>query len=150
MPLLQPLAPPAGNGRDMLNIGSRPLPAAAPALEQQAAPIPDTPVQALALESEAAMAEDANAEHRAKPRQRVLKAAKIVMSDWMAIDCVVRDISDTGARLKVGGAAQLPHKFKLVMIAENTIRDVQVAWYLADSVGVAFIGEPKRASLRKF
>jgi two-component system cell cycle response regulator len=132
----------------MLNIGSRPLPAAAPALEQQAAPIPDTPIQAVGPEPDASTSDDA--EHRAKPRQRVLKAAKIVMSDWMAIDCVVRDISDTGARLKVGGAAQLPHKFKLVMIAENTIRDVQVAWYLADSVGVAFIGEPKRASLRKF
>lgn len=94
-------------------------------------------------------AEDSG-EHRVAKRHRVLKAAKIVMDDWRAIDCQVRDISETGAKIRVEGAATLPHKFKLLMVQDNMIRDVQVAWFLSDCVGVAFLGPASKAPVRKF
>lgn len=89
-------------------------------------------------------------EHRAAKRFRVLKSAKIVFDDWTAMDCAIRDISETGAKIKVEGAARLPHKFRLLVTSDNTIRDVQVAWFHHDLVGVAFRGEAKKAPLRKF
>ncbi len=88
-------------------------------------------------------------EHRVAPRRRVLKSAKIVFDDWRAIDCTVRDVSETGAKLQVGGAHTLPHKFRLLMVSENTIRPVQIAWKLNDTLGVAFTGPAERAPLRK-
>jgi PilZ domain len=81
---------------------------------------------------------------------RVLKAAKIVMDDWRSMDCIVRDISETGARIKVGSSAHLPHRFKLLITAENTIRDVQVAWFLPEQIGVVFTSEARKAPVRKF
>jgi len=95
-------------------------------------------------------APSAPAEHRVAPRRRVLKSAKIVFDDWRAIDCTVRDMSETGARIQVGGAHTLPHKFRLLMISENTIRPVQIAWKHNDTLGVAFLGPAEKAPLRKF
>jgi ABC-type uncharacterized transport system ATPase subunit len=88
-------------------------------------------------------------EHRIAPRHRVLKSAKIVLDDWRAIDCAVRDVSDTGAKLRIDGTIALPHKFQLLFITENTIRPVQIAWKHQDMIGVAFTGEAKPAPLRK-
>jgi PilZ domain len=91
----------------------------------------------------------ASEEHRVAPRHRVLKSAKIVLDGWRAIDCTVRDISDTGAKLRIDGTVALPHKFQLLFITENMIRPVQIAWKLQDTIGVAFTGEATRAPLRK-
>jgi hypothetical protein len=79
-----------------------------------------------------------------------LKAAKIILDDWAAVDCQVRDISDTGAQLKTDGASKLPHRFKLLMVAEHTIRPVQVAWKLDNLLGVAFTGPAEKAPMRKY
>jgi PilZ domain len=89
-------------------------------------------------------------EQRSAPRRRVLKSAKIVFDDWRAIDCIVRDTSETGAKIQVGGAHMLPHKFRLLMMSDNTIRPVQIAWKLNDTLGVAFRGPPEKATLRRF
>lgn len=96
-----------------------------------------------------AVAAPESAEHRMAPRRRVLKSAKIVFDDWRAIDCTIRDLSDTGAKILVGGAHALPHRFRLLMISENTIRPVQIAWKHNDVIGVAFSGPSEKAPLRK-
>lgn len=86
---------------------------------------------------------------RGSPGHRVLKAAKIIFDDWAAIDCQVRDVSETGAQLKTDGTTSLPHRFMLLMVAENTIRPVQIAWKLNDTIGVAFTGPATKAPMRK-
>ncbi len=90
-----------------------------------------------------------SAELRAAQRQKVLKAAKIILDDWGAIDCVVRDVSDTGAKIKVGNPSLLPHKIRLLITMDNTIRPVQVAWKHVDTVGVVFVGDATRPPMRK-
>jgi hypothetical protein len=87
---------------------------------------------------------------RASPRRRVLKAAKIIFDDWAAIDCQVRDVSETGAQIKIDGVTKLPHRFKLLMVAEHTIRLVQVAWKLDKTIGVSFLGPAEKAPMRKY
>jgi 2-succinyl-5-enolpyruvyl-6-hydroxy-3-cyclohexene-1-carboxylate synthase len=89
-------------------------------------------------------------QRRIAKRLRVLKSAKIVFNDWHAIDCTLKDMSETGAKLKFDPANLVPHKFRLFVAADNTIRDVQVAWKDNDMLGVFFISEAKSCALRKF
>jgi PilZ domain len=89
-------------------------------------------------------------QRRVAKRMRVLKSAKLVLDDMRAIDCAVRDISTTGAKVLIGSSNNLPDKFRLFMVADGTIRDVEIAWKRHDMVGVNFTSEAKSAALRKF
>jgi hypothetical protein len=51
---------------------------------------------------------DDSVDNRISPRRRMLKQGKVVMSDWTVIDCVIRDLRDTGARLEFAGLTGLP------------------------------------------
>jgi hypothetical protein len=54
--------------------------------------------------------------------------------------CIVRDISEGGARLAVLGAAALPDEFDLVMFANSSVsRRCRVAWRADKEVGVEFV-----------
>jgi hypothetical protein len=89
--------------------------------------------------------------HRAALRQKVLKTGKIVLpGDLTVVDCTIRDVSDTGARLEVGDPAAIPARFRLVQLATNTMRDAIVMWRRDRLIGVAFITAPRRAPLLKF
>jgi 2-succinyl-5-enolpyruvyl-6-hydroxy-3-cyclohexene-1-carboxylate synthase len=89
-------------------------------------------------------------QRRAAKRMRVLKSGKIVLDDRRAIDCTLRDVSATGAKLVCSVALEMPDKFRLYIAADNTIRDVQIAWKEKGLLGITFVGEPKSAALRKF
>jgi len=52
------------------------------------------------------------AEERKEPRSRTLKGGKIIIGSSGVIDCTIRDLSKSGARLKVDGALTLPEEFK--------------------------------------
>lgn len=75
--------------------------------------------------------------HRAAPRHRVLKAGSIEFNGG-AIDCTVRNVSDTGAALEVASPAGVPESFWLVLQGDHTRRYCRVAWRTAKRVGVAF------------
>ena len=89
-------------------------------------------------------------QRRAAKRMRVLKSAKLILDDMRSIDCAVRDISATGAKVLIGSGNNLPDKFRLFMVSDSTIRDVEIAWKRQDMIGVNFTSEAKSAALRKF
>ncbi len=89
-------------------------------------------------------------QRRIAKRQRVLKSAKIVLDDWRALDCYLRDVSETGAKICVSNTTDLPKKFRLYTITDSMMRDVEVAWIKKDSVGVNFTSDAKVVALRKF
>ena len=77
-------------------------------------------------------------EHRGKRRQRSLKSAKIVFANGsFAIDCVIRNFSDTGAQLKVPTSVPIPDHFDLVEPGGKRHRAV-VMWRKGDQMGVRF------------
>jgi hypothetical protein len=53
-------------------------------------------------------------EHRVAPRRRVLKAGSITFGGG-AMDCTVRNISETGAALEAVTLLYIPDRFKLVV-----------------------------------
>jgi PilZ domain len=87
---------------------------------------------------------------RIAPRARVLKGAKIVhLNQWSLIDCTVRDLSETGAKLLCADPLTIPNEFRFLLPAENTIRTARVAWRREGMVGIEFTSEKTKAPIRK-
>lgn len=76
-------------------------------------------------------------DQRTSPRQRVLKSGTIAF-DGAGIDCVVRNISATGAALEVESQIGIPGEFKLVISAEHFNGFCRVLWRKAKRIGVVF------------
>jgi hypothetical protein len=66
-------------------------------------------------------------EHRIAPRRRVLKAGSISFGGG-AIDCTVRNSSDTGAALEVATPLYIPDRFALIVPSDGLRRLSQVVW----------------------
>jgi hypothetical protein len=80
-------------------------------------------------------------EKRNTARHRVFKRAQISFRGLhAAIDCVVRDFSDGGARLTVETSVGVPDRFELVRDGLPT-KKCQVVWRHATQIGVQFIPE---------
>jgi hypothetical protein len=75
--------------------------------------------------------------NRAAPRQRTLKAGTIEFSG-STIDCVVRNISETGAALEVANPVGIPAEFNLVISDSIAKRPCRVVWVKDKRIGVAF------------
>lgn len=79
-------------------------------------------------------------DRRRERRHRVLKEGKVMLTDWVSVNCVVRDISPGGARLEFEGPVYLPSEFQLCIVsAELTIPAVP-AWQRRGEAGVRFTG----------
>ena len=74
---------------------------------------------------------------RAAPRQRVLKSG-IIEFNGGAIDCVVRNISDTGAALDVASPLGIPSEFNLLLSGTRTHQRCRVVWRQEKRIGVTF------------
>lgn len=77
---------------------------------------------------------------RASLRHRAFKGAQIVSNDGAsAVDCTVRDVSDTGARLRVESPIGVPAAFILRLAAGGLERDCRLVWTNAKEIGAAFV-----------
>ena len=79
----------------------------------------------------------AGSENRSAQRRRVLKAARIEFSG-SAIDCVVRNISETGAAIEVANPLRCPVAFVLAIPSDGSTRSCQVVWRRGQRIGIRF------------
>jgi hypothetical protein len=85
-------------------------------------------------------------EKRVAVRRKVLKAAKIITVDMKTVlDCTIRDMSDTGAKLNIEVSAAIPKEFLFYLLSDNTIRDASLVWRRAGQIGTHFTSQPKPA-----
>lgn len=70
-------------------------------------------------------------------RSRTYKSGTISLGDG-SVDCLVRNLSATGACLEIKGPAAVPDDFKLVIKPENLFRTCKVVWRERHQVGVLF------------
>jgi hypothetical protein len=77
-------------------------------------------------------------EHRAAARRRLLKAGKISFGGG-AIDCTVRNFSDSGAALDVISPLGIPEDFTLVIEADDIHAPCRVVWRKQSRIGVRFV-----------
>ena len=92
----------------------------------------------------------ATEERRGVRRLRTLKQGKIVTSNWTAYDCLIRDISDHGARIALGGLAELPENFRLLIVSSNTLIPAELEWRRSLLAGLRFTGPAAPAPPRIF
>jgi hypothetical protein len=78
------------------------------------------------------------AEQRAAPRHRVLKGGIIVLSNGASIECVVRNLSTTGAALELQTPASIPNEFTLIIRGEQQ-QPCHVSWRKGKRLGVIFV-----------
>lgn len=77
---------------------------------------------------------------RIEDRIQTLLAGRIMFANG-AIDCVVRDISQKGARLRVPDAKAVPQTFELNIKQHAITRPATVRWRRKTEVGVSFMPE---------
>jgi hypothetical protein len=96
-------------------------------------------------------AEDAADEERrpeAGRRHRMLQQGRILVAPDRLVPCVIRDLSRTGAKIRVARDVDLPERFALY-IAAHDLRSaaVRLRWRRGDFAGVAFEEEPQPTKL---
>jgi hypothetical protein len=77
-------------------------------------------------------------EHREAKRRRVLKSGKILLIGGGAIDCTVRNLSQTGAALEVVTPIGIPERFALAIEPGQTLT-CEVVRRTERRVGVRFV-----------
>jgi hypothetical protein len=93
-----------------------------------------------ASEAAAACAWSNVAERRASQRRRTYKVARIGFGGGRAvINCLVRNVSETGACLGVESPVGIPDEFNLVFESGEPSRMCRVMWRKAKLIGVAFL-----------
>ena len=79
-------------------------------------------------------------DNRTAPRLRSLLKGRITYNNRLStIDCVVRDISATGARLALTHQNVLPDKFELYVPLKEQTYSVEVRWRADEDMGVRFL-----------
>jgi hypothetical protein len=87
---------------------------------------------------------------RMSARRRVLKAGVAASNDrHLTMACTVRDLSATGARLRVDGSLTLPDTFELIIELDGLEANCQVVWRKANEAGVKFLSAPRIVTARR-
>ena len=79
-------------------------------------------------------------ERRTERRIKVLKEGKVMLTDCVSVDCIVRDMSPGGARLKFEGPVYLPVEFHLRIVSADLTIPATPAWQKQSEAGVRFTG----------
>jgi PilZ domain len=72
-------------------------------------------------------------------RSRVLKSATIFLGSSPVIDCIVCDVTNTGARLQISIVIGILDVFDLSLDGGRTIRPCKVVWREMTEAGVEFL-----------
>ncbi|MBS0240975.1 MAG: response regulator [Proteobacteria bacterium] len=89
-------------------------------------------------------------DQRGTGRTRMLKGGVIAFSARHAtIPCVVRDISEGGARLQVSQSTNVPDTFELIVELDGLEATCEIAWRKVTEVGVRFLEPVKRGAPRR-
>ena len=88
-----------------------------------------------------------NVERRLNSRERTSIRARICYSRDYALwaDCVIRDLSEGGAKLQVAAIHPLPDNFLVLQLAEGVAMMARLKWRRGDMAGVTC---PVRYDLR--
>lgn len=79
------------------------------------------------------------AERRTSQRRKVLKGATLRFNGgYGALGCIVRNLSDTGARLAFGETAAVPSAFDFWLSGADKPVRATVRWRGVEDVGIAF------------
>ena len=77
-------------------------------------------------------------DRRSTPRHRTFKGGSISFDRFAGIECVVRNISDTGACIEMDCPGSVLQDFSLIIRPENIRRVCHLVWRGDHRIGVRF------------
>jgi hypothetical protein len=87
-------------------------------------------------------------ERRTQARHKSFLQGRIHFNNRRSsIDCLVRDFSETGAKLKVAETVAIPEVMELHIPNRDTSYRAEVQWRTGDEIGVAFTAEKGTPSI---
>jgi hypothetical protein len=96
------------------------------------------------------MKEKSEEDARIAPRRRVLKAGIAASNDrHLTVACTIRDMSATGARVRVDGSVSVPDTFELIIESDGLEANCKVVWRKPQEVGVRFVGAPRMVAAKR-
>ena len=85
-------------------------------------------------------------EHRIATRNRTLLPAQIEIYDsGVRLECVIKDLSETGARVALSGAVAVPRSFRMHIPKLNRSLMATIQWRRGELIGIAFEPEDESA-----
>ncbi|HYE47118.1 MAG TPA: PilZ domain-containing protein [Caulobacter sp.] len=79
-------------------------------------------------------------ERRRSHRQRALLTGKLATNEAsLTIDCVIRNLSPTGALVETGSPHLLPAELHLLQVREGVAWDAKVIWRRGNQVGLELV-----------
>jgi PilZ domain len=80
-------------------------------------------------------------DHRSVTRARAFLKAQIRFNSGMStMDCLIRDLSEGGARLQISDSVALPSSFELYIPKRDETRRAVLHWRNSEEIGVGFQG----------
>lgn len=82
---------------------------------------------------------DTMSEHRRETRQRTFLKGRIIFNNGSSsMDCLVRDMSMSGARIALSQSAVLPEAFDLYIPQKERTYRSSLRWRRSDGIGITF------------
>jgi hypothetical protein len=87
-------------------------------------------------------------ERRLAPRTRSFLQGRIFFNNRRSsVDCLIRDYSDAGAKLKFSEAVTVPEAFELYVPNKESVHRCRVQWRSGGEMGVSFNAETESPSI---
>jgi hypothetical protein len=75
-------------------------------------------------------------------RSRTLLSGKVIVGDALySADCVIADLSGTGARVRVAPGIGLGTPLSLLLVKDGRLLEATAAWRRDDEVGLVFTAD---------
>jgi hypothetical protein len=88
------------------------------------------------------------AERRSTARQKSFLQGRIYFNNRRSsVDCLIRDYSDTGARLRFSEAANVPEAIELYIPNKDEFHRARIEWRSGNEMGVSFGDEIRSPSI---
>ncbi len=89
-------------------------------------------------------------ERRDDLRRRTLLTGRIEFFNRSVFDCVIRNLSDRGAKITCDQQVALPDFFNVVIVKQGASRRVRAIWRGENAVGVSFIENDEYTNVLSF
>jgi PilZ domain len=87
---------------------------------------------------------------RRNQRRRVLKEGKLIFGQGHSVvDCIIDNVSDGGAHIRITSSHGVPGDFYLVEANRGIIHKAEVAWRTTTGIGLKILGPLDDAAARE-
>ena len=87
-------------------------------------------------------------ESRKEPRVRALLAARIIYNNGnAALDCTIRNMCESGAKLAFSGGLTVPDEFDLLIPQKDVTRRARTVWRRGEEIGIEFVRRLRRTEI---